>query len=323
MPRLPRNIWLVALTALVLGGVVGFVGHHSMRVAVQQQRAAQKDHAQEDHVVLLPDAHDMPSQRANPAVVPIPQPADIAAAWQRNAVPVAIPVGARLITIVIDDMGVDRRRSARVASLPGPLTLAFLPYAREFERQIQEARAQGHEILVHVPMEPRGREDPGPDALRVGLDNALIRARLAAALDRADSVVGINNHMGSRFTEDRHAMQPVLAELKVRGLLFLDSVTSPDSVGTALARELDVPSASRDVFLDHDPSPGAVRARLAELESVASRHGYAIGIGHPRDATIDALDPWLREVGARGYALVPISAIVQRRLEQHKATRQE
>jgi polysaccharide deacetylase 2 family uncharacterized protein YibQ len=117
-------------------------------------------------------------------------------------------------------------------------------------------------------------------------------------------------------------MEPVLAELKARGLLFLDSRTSADSVGAALAREFDVPNASRDVFLDHDPSPAAIRAKLAELEAVARRQGYAIGIGHPHDATIDALGPWLREVSARGYTLVPISAAVRRRLEQHKTAHQ-
>lgn len=318
MPRLPRDVWLVALAALVLGGVIGFMGHHNMRITAQRQGATKMA-----YIVPIPEVHRPSPQPATPAViVPTPQPVDRAATWERNAVPVSVPEGARLIAIVIDDMGVDRRRSARVASLPAPLTLAFLPYARGYEDQIEAARARGHEILVHVPMEPRGHEDPGPDALRVGLDDASIRARLVAALDRSGTAVGINNHMGSRFTEDGHAMAPVLAELKARGLLFLDSRTSPDSVGAALARKLDVPTASRDVFLDHDPSPDAVRARLAELESVARRRGYAIGIGHPHDATIEALGPWLQEVGARGYTLVPISAAVRRRLEQHKTAHQ-
>lgn len=253
------------------------------------------------------------------AIARLPSPAVIAPArpaWQRNAVVVTPPPGRKMIAIVIDDMGVDRGRSDRAAALPGPLTLAFLPYARGFESQIAAARARGHEILVHLPMQPLGAENPGPEALNVALSDAEIRRRLAAALDRAGPAVGINNHMGSRFTADLHAMQPVMAELKARGLLFLDSRTTPTTVGPQLARTMDVPYAGRDVFLDNDTTPSAVRARLAETEAIAQRHGHAVAIGHPHDGTLDALAPWLREIASRGFVLVPISAIVKLGLEQ-------
>jgi uncharacterized protein len=229
-----------------------------------------------------------------------------------------VPPGRIPIAIVIDDMGVDRPRSDRAAALPAPLTLAFLPYSRGFETQMAAARARGHEILVHVPMQPIGVEDPGPEALTVSLDATEIRQRLAAALDRAGPAVGINNHMGSRFTVDRDAMRPVLEELQARGLLFLDSRTAGGSVGPLLARALDVPYATRDVFLDNEPSLSAVEARLAELEAVARRQGHGIAIGHPHDGTLAALSAWLPGASARGFALVPVSTIVRQALQRQQ-----
>jgi polysaccharide deacetylase 2 family uncharacterized protein YibQ len=140
-------------------------------------------------------------------------------------------------------------------------------------------------------------------------------------LDRADLAVGINNHMGSRFTVARATMVPVLQELKARGLLFLDSRTAAATVGPAVAQDMDVPYAVRDVFLDNDPSRDAVDARLAETEAIARRHGHAVAIGHPHDGTLDALEAWLDEVTGKGFLLVPISAIVRRQLEKRRNDR--
>jgi polysaccharide deacetylase 2 family uncharacterized protein YibQ len=149
--------------------------------------------------------------------------------------------------------------------------------------------------------------------LRVALSDDDIRARTAAALDRLPLALGLNNHMGSRFTRDPRAMRPVLEELAARGLLFLDSRTSGASVGADLARRLGVPSAGRDVFLDNEIDARAIRAQLAELERVASRRGSAIAIGHPHEATIEALAQFVPEMLGRGMQLVGVSAIVRQR----------
>jgi polysaccharide deacetylase 2 family uncharacterized protein YibQ len=247
---------------------------------------------------------------------PVPPP-DLAPqgtpAWRRNAVAAEWPKGRPAIAVVIDDMGVDRRRSARAAALPGPLTLAWLPYAHDLPRQAAAARAAGHELMVHLPMQPQGAEDPGPGAMLVGLEAGELRRRVAAALGAFEGHVGLNNHMGSRFTEDRAGMAVVVDELRRRGLLFLDSRTTGRSVGMAAAADVGLPSAGRDVFIDHDPSPAAVRAALGKLEAVARRQGYAVGIGHPHDATIAALAEWLPGLRERGFALVPVSAVVRAR----------
>jgi polysaccharide deacetylase 2 family uncharacterized protein YibQ len=242
---------------------------------------------------------------------PLPRVSD--AGWEARAVrPPAVRTGA-YVAIVIDDLGLDRARSARAAALPGPLTLAWLSYADEVGRQAAAARQAGHEILLHMPMEPEGRDDPGPGALFVRLPDADIRARVASALDQLPMAVGLNNHMGSRFTRDARAMRPVLEEIAARGLLFVDSRTSGGSIGAELATELGIAAAGRDVFLDNERDALSVRRQLAELERVAGRRGSAVAIGHPHDATLDALAAWIPGMLERGLQLVPVSAIARQR----------
>lgn len=243
---------------------------------------------------------------APPAVTPAELPA-----WRRYAVAAPIADGRPRIAVVIDDMGVDRRNSEAVAALPGPLTLSYLPYGRDLPAQTAAARARGHELLLHLPMEPEGRTaDPGPTALSLGLPEGERLRRLAANLGRFDAYVGVNNHMGSRFTADAAAMTPVLAELKARGLLFLDSRTTSRTVGARLARDMGVPYAERDIFLDNERDPAAIRRQLMEAEARARRNGAAIVIGHPHPETVQSLREWLGELETRGFELVPLTALV-------------
>jgi hypothetical protein len=137
-----------------------------------------------------------------------------------------------------------------------------------------------------------------------------LAARLAENLDRFSGYVGVNNHMGSRLTQDAGAMAIVMAELKRRDLLFLDSLTIGNSVANSAAQRLGVPSAKRDIFLDNDPQVAAILAQLAALEAVASRQGFAIAIGHPYGATVAALAQWMPGALARGYIIVPASEII-------------
>ena len=232
--------------------------------------------------------------------------------WRRNAMAVSVAPGQPMIAVVIDDMGLDRRRSERTAALPAPLTLAYLAYARDLDAQTGAARAAGHELLVHVPMEPGPGTDPGPNALLTDLTAEELNRRIDWNLSQFNKFVGINNHMGSKATSDRSSMAAVMRKLRDRGLLFLDSRTSGATVAYDEAEKHGIPALRRDVFLDHDPSPIAVRAALFEVEEVARRQGYAIAIGHPKDATIEALAEWLPDARARGYALVPVSAIALR-----------
>ncbi len=229
-----------------------------------------------------------------------------------------------MIAIVMDDLGLDVRRSNRTVALPAPLTLAYLPYARTVTSQSAQARAAGHEILLHMPMEPSGPADPGPNALLTALTETELQRRVSDALDRVPQAIGLNNHMGSRFTANALGMRVVMRELRRRGLLFLDSLTSPRSTGRLVGAELSVPTITRDIFLDDTDSRAEVRKRLEETERVARRTGTAIAIGHPRDNTLLELGPWMETVQSRGFVLVPLSQIVRARLgieERHAAAR--
>lgn len=256
-----------------------------------------------------------PPEAAVPLILPQPPVAPVqvgAPAWVRYAVPAPKTAGRPMIAVVIDDLGVDRRRSEKVLPLRAPLTLAWMTYAQDLPRLTHEARNRGHELLVHVPMQPQGESwDPGPDVLEVGVHPEENRRRLDWGLTRFEGFVGINNHMGSRYTGDRVGMRVVMEELKKRGLLFLDSVTTEKSVGPDLARSYGVPFAARNVFIDNDQSVAAVMAQLQRAEAHARKHGAAIAIGHPHDATIEALAQWLPALDAKGFVLVPVSAIVK------------
>jgi polysaccharide deacetylase 2 family uncharacterized protein YibQ len=217
------------------------------------------------------------------------------------------------VAVVIDDMGFNRRAAAAINHLRGPLTLAFLPYAAKLDEQTRAARAAGHELLVHVPMEPRGREWPGPNALTSQLAPAELVSRLRTQLGSFRGFVGINNHMGSLLTTDPQRMGLVMAELRRHGLLFLDSRTTPQSIAAREAERIGVPNAVRDVFIDHDLDRASVLRALERTERIAREHGHAVVIGHPHDVTLEALKIWLPRLEARDIALVPISAIVARR----------
>jgi polysaccharide deacetylase 2 family uncharacterized protein YibQ len=233
--------------------------------------------------------------------------------WRRNAVPFRDLNSRPLIAIVIDDVGLDRPRSKRAWELPAPVTLSFLPYSKDLREQARAARARGNELMLHMPMEPTGRADPGPNAILVSLSDNELRQRVAADLDSFDGYVGVNNHMGSRFTAFKPGMETVLRIFKARGLLFLDSRTTAQSVGDQLAQELGVPSINRNVFLDDDESLAAVKKKLAETEEVARRQGFAVAIGHPHEATLQALGDWLPGLAARGFAQAPLSAALRKR----------
>lgn len=221
-------------------------------------------------------------------------------------------------------MGEARNWSQRAVALPGPLTLSYFPYAPELDAQLRAARAAGHELMLHMPMQPdNDNEDPGPDPLTLSLDKSELDRRVIAMLDSFTGYVGVNNHMGSRFTRDRIAMSRVLERIAERGLLFIDSRTTADSVGHSIAVRLNIPSLRRDVFIDNDSDLGKILSRLDELEALARKRGFAVGIAHPRPNTLDALEVWLPLALKRGIILAPISAVIGSVFEMNVAATQD
>ena len=202
--------------------------------------------------------------------------------WRRYAALSKESGDAPIIAIVIDDLGHSEREFARVLALGEGITLAFLPYTERAPEFARHAREKGFEILVHMPMEPTDSSaDPGPNALLTHLSEEELKRRLIHNLSRISGYVGVNNHMGSKFSQHRRAMSLVLAELESRGLLYLDSVTVGSTVGARLAEASRMPYASRDVFLDNLADRSFIEGQLRLLEQVARQSGRAVAIGHP------------------------------------------
>ncbi len=216
------------------------------------------------------------------------------------------------VVIIIDDMGMGKS-TAKLIPLPGPLTLSYLPYARDLSKQTKLAYKSGHELMLHMPMQPSKSDlDPGPDVLTTSMAEKELKDSLNKALESFDGYVGINNHMGSKLTSNARAMKWVMEVLRERKLFFIDSKTIGSSVGAQIAASYHLPFAERDVFLDHYTDIDSVRAALGKLERIARHQGIGIAIGHPKPDTIKALKEWLPTLEEKGIKLVPASAVVRK-----------
>lgn len=216
-----------------------------------------------------------------------------------------------VIAIVIDDMGVSHRRTANISSLDYPLTSSFLTYASNLRPQIAAAERAGHEIIAHLPMEPKASMNVSPDVLTVKMNEKQVAEGLNGMLDKFPGIAGVNNHMGSRFTEDAERMDVVMKELEKRGLFFLDSKTTPHSAGEKAAKDNSVRYVSRNVFLDNEDKFDYVMRQLRQTEAIARKNGYAVAIGHPKEQTYNALKVWLPTLKSRNLRLVHLSEIVK------------
>lgn|GEM_PF-991012 len=237
-------------------------------------------------------------------------------AWQINAAYADLPNGVPRLVIIIDDLGYLPDASKRFADMEGPLTLSFLPYGTNLASQTGYVLLRGHELIVHMPMAPKADDaDPGPNALLTGLDEKEFKTRLEHNLSRFTGYVGVNNHMGSLLTERSREMTWVMEALAERGLLFLDSVTTPNSIGQKTAQSLGVPVMRRDVFIDNNRTEAEIFAQLDEAKELAMRRGVAVAIGHPYPETLDALEKWLPRLNSSEIVLAPLSAVMQEKYQ--------
>jgi len=215
------------------------------------------------------------------------------------------------VAIIIDDMGHHRQLGAALLALEMNLTFSFLPHAPFSREQGEQAWRQGHDVLVHMPMEPLDPAwDPGPGTLYLADPVEQLSRKVAQNLAFVPHAVGINNHMGSRFTADEAAMQRFFKLLAGQNLLFVDSLTSPASVAMATARAMGFKSARRHVFLDNVQTEEEICRQLERLIREASTRGWAIGIGHPNEATLTALTS-CREMLQSQVRLVGIRELVR------------
>lgn len=221
--------------------------------------------------------------------------------------------GKAKVAIIIDDLGMDVRRSRAIVALPAPITLAFLPYGTKTQELAALGRERGHELIIHTPMQAVDTaQNIGPMGLKANMDAQTFDESFKTILQSFEGYDGINNHMGSLLTQDETAMTRLMHHLKAHNLFFVDSRTISTSVAAREAREAGVPYAVRDVFLDHEATPSFVAKALLQLERKALKDGSAIAIGHPKDATIAGLQAWLPTLAAKGIEVVPVKELLIR-----------
>ena len=207
---------------------------------------------------------------------------------------------------------------AAINKLPAGVTFAFDPYSRRLNDWMALARAAGHEVLLTLPMEPTDypRQDPGPYTLLTSLDARQNLDRLQWVLSRVSGYVGVTNYMGSRFTASQSDLLPVLQAIKNRGLLFVDSSPSRESLVSDIAKSLNLPRAVNDRNLDGELNAAGIDKRLADLEAAAKKGTAALGVAAPSPLTIERLLAWIPTLEPRGMVLAPVTAVANLQPEQ-------
>jgi polysaccharide deacetylase 2 family uncharacterized protein YibQ len=230
-----------------------------------------------------------------------------------SATPIQAPDAGK-IAIIVTDMGKISRTTRRaLANLPENTTFAFSPFGQGINGWAEQARRANHETLLMIPMEPANypQDDPGPLTLLAAQTPDQNLNLMQASMSKLQGYLGVINNKGSRFTAAKESMRPMMQEIRARGLMYIDSQTSQYSAGPELARGMGVPIAvnSRLGFLDEELSAAVISERLDELEKIAKRDGFAVGIIRPYPVSIDAIGAWAAELETRGTVLVPISQI--------------
>ncbi|WP_404369567.1 divergent polysaccharide deacetylase family protein [Marinobacter sp.] len=213
------------------------------------------------------------------------------------------------IAIIIDDMGHSLTEGQRLVDLEQPITLAFLPYRRHTTVLAEAAHRRQKEIMLHAPMANTRNFGLGPGGLDAGMNQLATTTTLRRALSSVPHVRGVNNHMGSLLTQMQANMDWVMAELTHYPLYFVDSRTIASSIAARTAAAHQIPTLSRDVFLDHEQTEEYVDAQFQRLIAQARKNGTAIGIGHPHRVTVDYLEKILPTLDEQGIAVATVSGI--------------
>lgn len=236
-----------------------------------------------------------PSHEANPPADVLPPgapaaPEKLLSPPQAATSPLGKTSPRPRIAVIIDDMGYTRPMGRQFLQIDADLTFSFLPEAPYTSELAEQAHRTGRTILAHLPMEPKDSSwKLGPEALRIGDTAEEISRKTEGMLANVPYAVGANNHMGSRFTESSQGMRRMLTTLKAHSFFFIDSFTTPASLGETTARQLRLPTARRHVFLDNTQDPESICRQLGHLVAQAKQRGQAIGIGHPNQAMFTAL----------------------------------
>jgi polysaccharide deacetylase 2 family uncharacterized protein YibQ len=239
------------------------------------------------------------------------RPAD---AFAQPSKALAAKADAPRIALIVSGLGVSAKTTADVITrLPGPITLAFVPYGTD-AALVGRARARGHEVLLEAPMEPFSypENDSGPQTLLTALTPQQNLDRLYWVMSRFQGYVGIINMMGARFTASEQSFAPILQEIAKRGLIFVDDGANPRSVAGRVAGADNLPFAKAEVAVDAVPTPVEIDRALGRLETAAREHHVTVGIASALPASIDAIAKWAKAAESRGVILVPITAVAKK-----------
>jgi len=216
------------------------------------------------------------------------------------------------VAIIIDDLGYQMEIAERIMNLDYPITVSILPFLPYSSTVAQMAREKNKTVLLHLPMEPHNSNvNPGKGAIFSTMKEEEIRNKMTANFLEIPDIDGINNHMGSKVTENREIMEIVLSEIKERNIFYVDSVTSPYTVGYELSREMGIKTAYRSVFLDNEQEIEYIRSQLQLLKNYAIKNGNAIAIGHPYCNTVDVLYEAKNVLRAEGIEIVRLEELLR------------
>jgi len=223
------------------------------------------------------------------------------------------PTGKFRIAIVVSGLGLSAKATqAALTGLPPAVTLAFAPYASDVQHWVSQARQQGHEALLEVPMEPFDfpDSDPGPHTLRSGVERDANGERLSWILSRFTGYAGVTNLLGQRFMADADALSPTMTQLARRGLYFYDNGAVTQSAAADVAGRLSAPFVKANETLDGIQTALEIDKHLSDLENAARAHGSAVGSAFLYPISIERIALWSKGIEKRGFVLVPVSAIL-------------
>ncbi len=216
------------------------------------------------------------------------------------------------VAFIIDDLGYETEVAIKMMELEFPLTLSILPFLQYSEYVAEEGKKNNQEIMLHLPMEANNSSaDPGPGAIKSYMSGEEIRQAVRGSIFDFPYVIGVNNHMGSKITEDREIMKIILEEIRRYNLFFIDSMTSRNSIAYQVAQEIGVKTAVRTVFLDIESDMEYIKGQMLEVQEIALRDGEAIAIGHSRINTFYVLKRMIPELIKAGIEIVPVSELVK------------
>ncbi|TWB15052.1 hypothetical protein FBZ89_11630 [Nitrospirillum amazonense] len=355
-PRRRLNLFAVAvaLTVVAVAGTVAWLAATAEETAAARRKAS----ILADIPVTLPQGGARPVEAphaaapaaesaAKPAAAHDPDPMDVAvklapsrnedllektragylprmpakgpAPWQAYSRPFPQDDKRPRIALVMADLGWSPTALEKVlARMPATVTLAFAAGAPNLQKAVDQARSDGHEVLLQVPMEPQGfpQNDPGPGTLLTSLPDEKNVDRLETAMASATGYVGLTNLTGTKFLASHDSLQTVLRQVQRRGLIYIDSWPTTASQATRIATQLGLPRAVSDVQVDRSPSDAGVAAQLAELERLAKLNGVAVGYAQPYPVTLEGIARWAVGLRDRGIVLAPVTAVVNRQADR-------